>query len=540
MYKPEQSYFRKDLVVTQTMNKKNQTKIYLVKDPASGQTFEFGEEEYFLCQSMDGTATPQQIAQAFERRFGFTLTRDDLNEFSRQIAGLGLLKRHDAEKVVAAVPEAVLPPPPTLQPSPEPAPPEAVTSPPPADLVSTNGNGQKPTRRNTRHEERTVQQIPPPPEDPGEKKSWLGNLGPIAIFLGIAVVLALPYPYRPGGQITLLPPRQQVIQAPVSGKVDKVFYKGADGRWIKKDTTLAVMETVDLENTVLTLKESVNNAQANLNKLLNTPLPEQVAVAQKNAEVASQQVEVVRQQMEGAKAQALLSAQEATRYEMLFKEGAYAEALYQEAKTKADVDRINVEALKNNLAAAQKSLEQAQASFTLLLAGPHPQDIVAARAQLRGQEQQLKFQKEEMQRANLVMPIDGRLVTSYLESKIGTYLNQGMTFAIAEDDRNILGEVQVPEYDAELIKPGAKVEVKLLAYSSTPITGQVVTVEPATTTASFGQVIKVVVKIPNTKRVLKQGMTGYAKMAGTTKPVLLAFTQPIVRFVLVEMWSWIP
>ncbi|MEA3276092.1 MAG: PqqD family protein, partial [Pseudomonadota bacterium] len=52
----------------------------------------------------------------------------------------------------------------------------------------------------------------------------------IAVVVTIGVVLALPYPYRPGGEISLLPPEQQQIQAPISGKISEVLYNGGDGR----------------------------------------------------------------------------------------------------------------------------------------------------------------------------------------------------------------------------------------------------------------------------------------------------------------------
>ena len=45
-----------------------------------------------------------------------------------------------------------------------------------------------------------------------------------AVVLGIALCLLLlvPFAYRPGGEIQVLPPIQQEIQAPISGRITEV------------------------------------------------------------------------------------------------------------------------------------------------------------------------------------------------------------------------------------------------------------------------------------------------------------------------------
>jgi len=53
-------------------------------------------------------------------------------------------------------------------------------------------------------------------------------------------------------------------------------------------------------------------------------------------------------------------------------------------------------------------------------------------------------------------------------------------------------------------------------------------------------VLKVTTLIPNQDGTLKAGMTGYGKIDGGTKPVIVAFTRAIVRFFLIEFWSWLP
>ncbi|PSB31436.1 HlyD family efflux transporter periplasmic adaptor subunit [Chlorogloea sp. CCALA 695] len=147
------------------------------------------------------------------------------------------------------------------------------------------------------------------------------------------------------------------------------------------------------------------------------------------------------------------------------------------------------------------------------------------------------------------MPIDGRLITPYLERKIGTYLKQGETFAVAEDDRHISGELQILEYSTGDFVLNGKVEIKLLSYPNKPLVGKVLSIQLNAVSESTSntennpaseRVINVIVDVPNPDEKLKAGMTGYAKIEGKTLPLIVAFTRPIVRFIQVEVWSWLP
>jgi len=417
----------------------------------------------------------------------------------------------------------------------------------------------------------------------------------LAVLISFLILLILPYPYRPGGQIQLLPPTQQNIQAQVDGKIIKVFSQGGDGQWLKAGTPIALMEAIDIENNVLTQQEQIKNQQAivekqqaNLNKLLATPRKEDVEVARQQVEVAKQDVEAARQQIEVRQqdvevtkksldtviSKADFSSREASRFEELHKGGVVSRQLFEDKQRQAETERINVEqsrqqvtakekeveSSRRELATKQQTVEQRQANLKLVLSGPYPDDIQVARKELEAakaglnrQQQQLKYEREQLQRTQLIMPIDGRLVTAYLDQKVGSYLKQGQTFAVVEDDRSIRAEVRIAEYNVGEFALGAPVEIKLLAYPDRPFFGKVISIEPAAsaenatnatvkepTNKLTDRFVKVIVDIPNREEILKSSMTGYAKIKGSTKPLFVAFTRPIVRFIEVEIWSWLP
>ncbi len=337
------------------------------------------------------------------------------------------------------------------------------------------------------------------------------------------------------------------------------------------------MESVDIENEVEVLKESIKkqqadlaSQQANLSKLIAIPRPEDVAVAKQKVEVAKQQVEVAKQQIEVAKGQVVtatnkseFSAREAARFKALYQQGAYSLQQYENAEKQNELDRNeivekqqSVIEFQQNLEVKKQSLIEAQSNLAVVLSGSHPQDINAARKQVEAAQaevqrlkQQLKYNENQVKRTALLMPIDGRLITPYLEQKVGTYLKQGDTFAIVEDDRHISGELQIPEYSTGDFSLNGQVEIKLLSYPDKPLIGKVTSIQPNAVSDSTNntesnpdreRIINVIVDIPNTDKNLKAGMTGYAKIEGKTLPVIVAFTRPIVRFVQVEVWSWLP
>jgi putative peptide zinc metalloprotease protein len=424
---------------------------------------------------------------------------------------------------------------------------------------------------------------------------WIKKPVRLLLIVGFGILLCLPYPYRSGGQIQLLPPTQQQIQAQVEGKITKVFFNGGDGQEIKAGTLVAIMEAIDVENNVLTQQEQIKNQQAivakeqaSLNKLLATPRKEDIEVARQQVEVAKQEVEVAKREVEVAKqevevakkkittaiSKAEFSEREAARFQELYKQGVVSQQAYEDKQKQAETDRLNVdetrqnvaakqtevETSRNELVAKQQSVNQRQANLELVLSGPHPDDIQVARkeleaaqAVLKRQQQQLKFDREELQRTQLLMPITGYLVTPYLDQKVGSYLKKGETFAVVEEDQHIRGEVRIAEYNVEEVAVGALAEVKLLAYPNKPFIGKVVSIEPAASTETDSSTrlkeqtskitdrfVRVIVDIPNTDKILKSSMTGYAKIEGSRQPLVVAFTRPIVRFIQVEVWSWLP
>jgi multidrug resistance efflux pump len=448
-------------------------------------------------------------------------------------------------------------------------------------------------------------------------KFFQKNYFTIFTLIGIAVILCLPYRYRPGGSIQLLPPKQQNIQADISGKITQVFFQGGDDTWVKKGEVIAIMQAsrqlnpaTPIDSDILVIQEQIKNQkaiietkQAQLDKLLSTPRTEDIKFAQtglqtaqeelmasqqrltvsqreldvaKNSlQVAQAEVAVAIKSFETAKIQADFRTTEALRYKELSTGGAVSLQDYEDKEKLAKSGRSDmakeqetiqvrnqdvakeqknvqvaiqkVEEQKQNIQTSRSKVQEKQANLELVLSGPNPNEIAAARqeveaakATLQATKQQLLSVRSQLEGKNLLMPFDGYIATPFLDQKVNTYLEQGTTFAVAEDNRNIQGQMNVPETDVGLFEIGQEVEVKLAAYPNLSLTGKIISIEPATEETDQGKFVQIVIKLPNSQKSLKSGMSGYGKIEGITMPVIVAFTRPIVRFIQIEIWSWIP
>jgi hypothetical protein len=136
-------------------------------------------------------------------------------------------------------------------------------------------------------------------------------------------------------------------------------------------------------------------------------------------------------------------------------------------------------------------------------------------------------------------------------------------FAVVEDARKIIAEINVPEEDVGEVEIGASVTLRAWGYPSEAFKGKVVAIAPVAYEKSMeriertlsereqlygrtqtfreeGKVVRVLSELPNEDGFLKTDMTGYAKIDGNNMPVIVAFTRWLVRFIMIEVWSWIP
>ncbi|HEY8240317.1 MAG TPA: HlyD family efflux transporter periplasmic adaptor subunit, partial [Kiritimatiellia bacterium] len=138
----------------------------------------------------------------------------------------------------------------------------------------------------------------------------------------------------------------------------------------------------------------------------------------------------------------------------------------------------------------------------------------------------------------------------------------GDVVAIVEDSRKVAVRIALPEPYAGDVKVGAKVRAKPWAYSSRTFKGTVTSIKPVlvdkaedilrqdTIEQEKGamrslnmpgdNVVLVMAEVENRDGLLRTDMTGFAKIRAGAKPLGWALLSPVLRFLGVRVWSWIP
>jgi multidrug efflux pump subunit AcrA (membrane-fusion protein) len=134
----------------------------------------------------------------------------------------------------------------------------------------------------------------------------------------------------------------------------------------------------------------------------------------------------------------------------------------------------------------------------------------------------------------------GQIVNDLKLLPVGTHLANGGLFAVIENNRVAIASVDVPETSIDDVKVGAKVELRLWSDPLESVFGTVKSVAPKAEQRDYGWVVRVDVEVPNPDGHLQTNMTGYGKIRAADRPVWQAFSQTLIGFFKIELWSWVP
>ena len=324
------------------------------------------------------------------------------------------------------------------------------------------------------------------------------------------VLLFLPYPYEVSGSFSIYPLRRQVLSTDTPGLVQTVYFDG--GETLKQGTVIARLAADDYSGQVKVLDAQIEEQAANLANLKAGAKPEQVRVAQ--------------QALETARTTARYSREKVPRSEKLYASGAISFEELDTARKQRDDDAMEV--------------TERIADLQLVKSGATADEISAAEAKLSSLQQQRAIEADKVGRTEVRMPFDGNILTLHLKDRTNSYLDKGQPLATVEYIGTVTAEIDIPEADVQYVKQGAKVRVRPVAFFNREFEGTVTTIDRNVTKEETGTTLKVIATIDNHDGALSTGMTGTAKIRGETMPVWKAFSQAILRFVKVQVWSWIP
>ncbi|MCP4684140.1 MAG: hypothetical protein GY867_01725 [bacterium] len=210
------------------------------------------------------------------------------------------------------------------------------------------------------------------------------------------------------------------------------------------------------------------------------------------------------------------------------------------AQLQRDLDRVTslveknmepaerLETKKAEVEIAEAELSTKTSALELLQAPPRPEEVNVIEYEIEKQRAQLAFLTEQAEAQHVVAPFDGLVVSGRSANCI---------LAVA---RNDVVELLVPvsDFDIALISLQQRVQVKVRSYPNETFYGSVVRVPEVAVPRDDGHVFPVAVVVDNDKRLLRDGMTGYAKIETGESSLASLALRKLYSVLKVEFWSW--
>ena len=335
------------------------------------------------------------------------------------------------------------------------------------------------------------------------RRGWIA----LAVFLLLCV---LPYRYHPSGDFVVLPQARADVRALIAGDVREVLVK--EGDLVKAGQAIA--RIADDEQLALIARSEARLAQLNAD----------LSLVKKGNKL--EEIEVAQSAVATATKRAQVSAALAGRLRDAAQKKSVTAQEYDRARGAADVD--------------QKALEEARSRLALVKSPAVEDRVTALEAQVRQAEAELKYNQQLKAYTQVTAPIAGRVLSGSLMFARGSFLNRGDLLAVIEDSGERIAEVKLPETAIGEIKIGSPASTRAWAFPGSSFKGEVKALAPAAEEGPYGRVVRVQVSLADPDNRLLPGMTGNAKVSGDWHLAIVVFSRALTRFLLVEVWSWIP
>jgi multidrug resistance efflux pump len=327
----------------------------------------------------------------------------------------------------------------------------------------------------------------------------------LGILVGIVALLAvIPYPLYITEPCNVRPATRSEVRAQVEGVVVQVLVN--EGDEVKVGTPLVRLDDRDVVYALEQATSNVDKLTAALAKVRTGNRPEEIRRARTLVTTRAND--------------AHFAQIEATRYKKLYKQGVASAAQRDEA--------LKVLSLK------QSETAQAQAELKLVQAGSRSEEVLIAEAELKRAEAEVTYLKKKQELLVIKSPIDGRVLTPRFHERLHAKLAAGDTVCEVGSTKEMLVEVMVDESEADVLRVGQPIEVKVRSYPLDAFRGRIDFIAPAIVDDSGRRVLRVDARVDNASGQLQPRMTGYAEIDAGTQTVLGRVMRRAVRWVRVR------
>lgn len=359
--------------------------------------------------------------------------------------------------------------------------------------------------------------------------------------LAVLLLLLLPYPYETGGPLTLLPVARTEVHAEVEGRIGAVFVK--EGEHVAPGQQLAALERWEYETQRDATRQQLAAREADLRLVRAGVRPEEIERLRLDVERAAHEVARAIELVQETDVRLSYSESRATRYGQLWRDETISRQDWENAQRERDIARESRDVALAQREVAAKSLEVAQAQLAVAQSGPRPEQIESVEADIARLRTVLAGLETQLGLTTLASPVAGVVSTPFVEQKAGQFLRKGDLFAVIQESDRIQAEVRVPEEDVTELAPDARIRVVVWSHPGRTFEGRVLFMAPVASDQSLAErwrVVRVLTELPNADGLLRPAMTGYAKIASTWRPLGQVLLWPVLRWLLVQVWYWVP
>lgn len=184
--------------------------------------------------------------------------------------------------------------------------------------------------------------------------------------------------------------------------------------------------------------------------------------------------------------------------------------------------------------------EQSLRKYRQALATQDRATMAVVAAQVGQAEAQLALVEDRLSRAALLAPFDGVVVSGDLSQLLGTPVEQGkVLFQVAPLNayRVIL---EVDERDIAHIQVGQQGELALSGLPDKPMRFFVKHITPVSTSQEGRNYFRVEAQLENNSARLRPGMEGVGKISAGEHKLIWIWTHPLVDWLRLWAWRWLP
>ncbi len=342
------------------------------------------------------------------------------------------------------------------------------------------------------------------------------------VFLWAALLLLIaffPWTLRIPSDLQILPMERETVRAPAEGRIAESYF--AEGDQVQKGELILKYDTTERELERKTKIAELEQARRELSLL-----------AKRNP-VYLEETQVKERELETSRAEEQAARQDFDRAQQLWTEGLISKDGFDREQNDLEQAQSRRRKAEADLALVRKQSRDSRNEQMEVL---HLRDPDAQEAVIERLEAELDKLEDLLSRSKVYASISGTLTTYRFQEKVGEFLEEGTVVCEIVNDERVVVEMPVAEKDIDVIALGHPVQFKVRGYPSRRFHAEVAEIAPIATPNGATSSILVRATVDNSKRLLKPGMTGVAKIYCGTSFVGKVLTRDFVRFVRTEFW----